>query len=53
MILSLSFFFFSKMKPPSSVTTIAKDLLIVGITFDIVENCTDKGTYDNEFLQQG
>ena len=49
MILSLSFFL-AKVEPYSPVTTIAKDLLITGITFGIMENCTNKGAYDNKFL---
>ena len=34
------------MEPPSPITTCEKDHLIAGITFDIVENRTDKGAYD-------
>ena len=48
-ILSFSFFL-DKAKIHGPVTTIAKDLLIAGINFDVVKNRTKKGAYDSKFL---
>ena len=49
MIISLSFFL-AKAEPHSPITTMLKDLLIAGITFSVVENCTDKEAYDSKYL---